>query len=297
MNATAELSVGIVIATLGRAANVATLLDRLAMQSRLPACVVLSMESTQDAPPARAYPFRLIELFGPRGSCQQRNRALDSLPPGIDLVLFLDDDYVPSRRLVAGLVRFFATFPAIAGASGRLLADGVIGPGITPQAAIALVEAEDAREEPPSLSVSPPHPGLYGCNMAYRTAAIGSCRFDENLPLYGWQEDIDFGSHIAGPLVYTDAFYGVHCGEKAGRENNGRRLGYSQIANPWYLRRKGTMPAGFARRLILRSLAANGARLLRPEPWIDRRGRLIGNGLALRDILLGRLDPRRILEL
>ncbi|TCK30666.1 GT2 family glycosyltransferase [Ancylobacter aquaticus] len=297
MTPAAELSVGIVIATLGRAKNVATLLDRLALQSLLPACVVLSMEGAEDAPPARTYPFHLIQLFGPRGSCQQRNRALDSLPPDIDLVLFLDDDYVPSRRLIAGLVRFFAAFPAVSGASGRLLADGVGGPGITPQAAIALVESEDAGEERASLSVSPPHPGLYGCNMAYRMAAIGHSRFDENLPLYGWQEDIDFGSHIAGPLVYTDAFYGVHCGEKAGREHNGRRLGYSQIANPWYLRRKGTMPARFAHRLMLRSMAANGARLLNPEPWIDRRGRMIGNWLAVRDILLGRADPRRILEL
>ena len=297
MNPTFELSVGIVIATLGRAKNVAALLDRLALQSRPPACVVLSMESAEDAPPPRAYPFRLIRLFGPRGSCQQRNRALDRLPPAIDLVLFLDDDYVPSRRLVAGLARFFAAFPAIAGASGRLLADGIIGPGITPQAAVALVEAEDARNEQPSFSVSAPHPGLYGCNMAYRTAAIGNCRFDENLPLYGWQEDIDFGGQITGPLVYTDAFYGVHCGEKSGRERNGRRLGYSQIANPWYLRRKGTMPAGFARKLMLRNLTANVARLLRPEPWIDRKGRMIGNWLAVRDILLKRVDPRRILEL
>ncbi|WP_018389228.1 glycosyltransferase family 2 protein [Ancylobacter sp. FA202] len=297
MNPTIEFSVAIVVATLGRAKNVAALLDRLALQSPLPACVVLSMETAADAPPARDYPFPLISLFGPRGLCQQRNRALDSLPPAIDIVLFLDDDYVPSRRLVAGLVRFFTAFPAIAGASGRLLADGIGGPGITPQAAAALVEAEDARDERPSLGVSAAQPGLYGCNMAYRTAAIGSCRFDENLPLYGWQEDIDFGGQITGPLVYTDAFYGVHCGEKSGRERNGRRLGYSQIANPWYLWRKGTMPAGFAGRLMLRSLAANGARLLRPEPWIDRKGRMIGNWLAVRDILLSRVHPRRILEL
>ncbi|WP_371348956.1 glycosyltransferase family 2 protein [Ancylobacter sp. IITR112] len=292
-----EPSVGIIIATLGRAPNVATLLDRLALQSRAPACVVLSMESAADAPPPRTYPFPLERLFGPRGSCRQRNRALDRLPPDLDIVLFLDDDYVPSCRLIDGVARFFAAYPAISGASGRLLADGIGGPGIAPATAVALVEAEDARQEPPRLSVSPPHKGLYGCNMAYRRAAIGTVRFDENLPLYGWQEDIDFGSRLQGPLVYTDAFYGVHCGEKAGRERNGRRLGYSQIANPWYLRRKGTMPPLFAYRLMLRSLLANTARLARPEPWIDRRGRLAGNWLALREIIAGRADPRRILEL
>ena len=297
MNAATGPSVGIVIATLGRATNVATLLDRLALQSRLPACVVVSMESADDAPPPRSYPFELIRLFGPRGSCQQRNRALDGLPPGTDIVLFLDDDYVPSRRMVADVARFFVAFEDVDGASGRLLADGITGPGIPPEVAVALVDEEDAREPPASISVSEPHPGLYGCNMAYRTAAVGDLRFDEHLPLYGWQEDIDFGSRLGGRLVYTDAFHGVHCGEKSGRERNGRRLGYSQIANPWYLRRKGTMPASFAYRLILRSLAANAGRLLRPEPWIDRKGRLAGNWLAVRDLLSGRADPRRILEL
>lgn len=297
MKASGELSVGIVVASLGRARNVETLLDRLALQSRLPACVLLSLETPTDAPPERPYPFPLIRIFGPRGLCQQRNRALDYLPADIDIVLFLDDDYVPSRRLVAGVARFFATHGDIDGASGRLLADGINGPGIAPRTAVQLVEAEDARGEEPQLSVSAPHPGLYGCNMAYRRASIGATRFDENLPLYGWQEDIDFGGRLAGRLVYTDAFYGVHCGEKAGRERNGRRLGYSQIANPWYLWRKGSMPARFAYRLMLRSLAANAARLLRPEPWIDRKGRLTGNWLAVRDIVIGRADPRRILEL
>ncbi|WP_428031585.1 glycosyltransferase family 2 protein [Ancylobacter sp.] len=297
MTVAPDLSVAIVIATLGRARNVAALLDRLALQSPLPARVVLSMESASDAPPPAAYPFPLTTVFGPRGACQQRNRALDHLPPSIGIVVFLDDDYVPSRHLISGVTSFFTTFPHVAGASGRLLADGISGPAIDPQAAVALVDAEDAQERSPRHSISSPHPGLYGCNMAYRMSAIAGIRFDENLPLYSWQEDIDFGGQIDGPLVYTDAFHGVHCGEKAGRERNGKRLGYSQIANPWYLKRKGTMPKTFAHRLILRSLMANIARVLWPEPWIDRRGRMAGNWLAVWDIFLGRADPRRILEL
>jgi hypothetical protein len=36
---------------------------------------------------------------------------------------------------------------------------------------------------------------------------------------------------------------------------------------------------------------------LRSEPWIDRRGRLKGNLLAMFDVLRGRSDPRRILDL
>jgi len=37
--------------------------------------------------------------------------------------------------------------------------------------------------------------------------------------------------------------------------------------------------------------------LRHPEPWVDRRGRVRGNLMAFRDLLRGRLDPRRILEI
>jgi len=36
---------------------------------------------------------------------------------------------------------------------------------------------------------------------------------------------------------------------------------------------------------------------LRPEPWIDRPGRLRGNLIAIGDLLRGRLDPARIQDL
>ena len=71
---------------------------------------------------------------------------------------------------------------------------------------------------------------------------------------------------------------------------------YSQIANPIYLVRKGTMPRSYAYLLIRRNVAANLLGSFRPEPWIDRRGRLAGNALALADIAIGRISPQRILQ-
>jgi hypothetical protein len=99
-----------------------------------------------------------------------------------------------------------------------------------------------------------------------------------------------------GRLLKCDALAGVHLGEKAGR-TSGKRLGYSQIANPIYLLKKGTIPPDLARRLMRGNLASNLLRSFRPEPYIDRRGRLAGNLLALIDLPRGRLDPRRVLEL
>jgi hypothetical protein len=41
----------------------------------------------------------------------------------------------------------------------------------------------------------------------------------------------------------------------------------------------------------------NLARSLCPEPYVDRAGRVVGNLTAMRDLVVGRLDPQRILEL
>src|SRR6266702_4434472 len=91
-------------------------------------------------------------------------------------------------------------------------------------------------------------------------------------------------------------FRGVHLGIKYGR-TSGVRFGYSQIANPIYLIRKGTMSWQHAKMLMWRNLAANLVRSFHPEPWIDRKGRLKGNLLALVDMAIGRISPHRILQL
>jgi GT2 family glycosyltransferase len=140
----------------------------------------------------------------------------------------------------------------------------------------------------------------YGCNMAVRlqAARIAQCRFDERLPLYGWLEDVDFSRQLArhGQIVKVSAAQGIHLGVKLGRQS-GVRLGYSQIANPIYLSRKGTCPWPQALQMMSRNIAMNLARSLRPEPYIDRLGRVAGNLKAIGDLLTGRLDPQRILEL
>ena len=185
--------------------------------------------------------------------------------------------------------------------TGLLIADGINGPGYDETAAEAMVADHDAATPPTSARdpeiINAGLEGLYGCNMAYRMSAIDGARFDERLPLYGWQEDIDFAARIRGERIKTDAFAGVHRGAKSGRETSGKRLGYSQIANTWYLWRKGTMSFRFAARLAMRNMAANHIKALRPEPWIDRRARARGNWRALLDIVTGRSDPERILTL
>jgi hypothetical protein len=117
------------------------------------------------------------------------------------------------------------------------------------------------------------------------------------LPLYAWQEDVDFAARVRhrGRLVVTDAFYGVHQGVKGGRLA-GVRLGYSQIVNPIYLIRKGTLSRAAGVKLIARNFLMNHTKAFYPEPWIDRGGRCKGNWLGIIDVIRRRDHPKRILS-
>jgi hypothetical protein len=295
-------SIHVVIATVGRAPLVCRAVDLLAAQTRAADGIVIAAVSAQDVAGIEQARGNVRVLFSPKGSCRQRNHALDVLeaetgarPAGgrDGIIVFFDDDFIPAPDYLANVERLFADHPGIVGITGELRADGVRSGGFTIEEAQALLAEPD-----PSPAPMRARHELYGCNMAIRASAAKGLRFDENLPLYGWQEDIDFTSRLGrkGRQVSTGAVTGVHLGASGGR-TSGKRLGYSQVANIVYLKRKGTMRRDFGNRLMLHNVAANALRSLRPEPSIDRRGRLLGNMLAIFDCMRGRVDPRRILEM
>jgi len=285
----------LIVASHGRPDCLARFADRLALQTRAPDRVIFSVAGTADLP--HTLPPEIETVAGAPGLAAQRNRALDRVLGDAEIVAFFDDDFIASCHALDGIQRLFLACPDVVGATGRVLADGVSSAGIPLAEAEHLVDAADAAG-PGDLRPRGDLDGLYGCNMAFRAAAIGATRFDERLPLYGWQEDVDFAARLRprGRLVLSHAFGGVHCGVKAGR-GPGLRLGYSQVANPVYLARKGSMRPLRSARLIARNLIANHLRALAPEPWVDRRGRLRGNWLALGHALSGQLDPEHVLRL
>ena len=289
--------VAVIVASLGRPAALADLLEDLAVQTRPADRIILALTDPADAPPNLGRHSAVDVLVAPKGSCAQRNAALDHLGDTADIVLFLDDDFVPSRFAVERAVQLIEHYPDLAGATGHLVADGINGPGLSVEEARAMLAAYD-RQDAPLIVPSHDLGGLYGCNMVFRATAIAGVRFDERLPLYGWQEDIDFAARARphGRVVKSFAFAGVHRGIKSAR-SSGVRLGYSQVVNPVYLVRKGTMEARYARKIIWRNVIANHVRVFRPEAWVDRSGRLRGNWLAMFDLLRGRVRPERILSL
>ncbi len=288
------------IPTLGRAEILTPTVRALATQTRLPTRVILSVTGPQDYSPnlAASVPFPVDVIEGSKGLCAQRNRILDALDPE-DTILFLDDDFLLAPDYLARLETLFAEHPDIAMFTGKVLADGVVGPGFAHEDGTRLLKSGLTKVKPDDATLSDTWNG-YGCNFAFRASDVAKhdLRFDESLPFYGWLEDVDFSGQLEphGRICQAACLHGVHLGVKVAR-SPGRRLGYSQIANPVYLYRKSTMRSEHARELILRNLASNLLYSLRPRPWADSRGRLVGNLMALWDLARGRLDPGRIREL
>lgn len=283
----------VLIATFGRKEQLVRLLEHLERQERLPDEVVVSAPDETHVPAHKTSAFPISVVFGRRGSSAQRNQALDHASGRFDVITFFDDDFIPDDDYLRILERAFQENQDWAVVMGNVVKDGARTAGLSWAQGLHFLAAERAKG--PAASKAVDYIGAYGCNMSVRAKFVGDLRFDERLVLYGWQEDIDFTSQLRrfGRVVGLSTLRGVHLGLKIGRVS-GERFGYSQVANPVYLIRKGTVPASFALPLMGRNIAANLVRSLWPEPYIDRRGRLRGNLTALAHVLMGRVEPEYI---
>ena len=292
-----KLKISVGIATAGRQTILRETVRHLSLQTRPPdALIICPLPSDGvDAAMFSDFPAPTSVVTGPSGLCAQRNRIL-AAAQDTDIIVFFDDDFLAAPDYLATVESIFSVHADVTGVTGHLLADGIHGPGLSVNQGLELLHSA----QPGPLADFEPRAGTYGCNMAFRMAPIraNQMRFDENLPLYGWQEDIDFSLRQSpfGRTLKCNRLIGVHLGVKSGRAS-GVRFGYSQIANPIYLIHKGTMSWRHAKMLMWRNLAANLVRSFYPEPWIDRKGRLKGNLIALADVVTSRLSPLRILQL
>lgn len=294
----APMKIAVAFATSNRRDILSKTILCLSKQTRLPDQIFVSPAKPEDVDQGQldASLVPVTVLSGPVGLPAQRNTALDAAVDA-DLMIFFDDDFIPAADFIECAALLFERLPDAVVATGRVIADGILGPGFS------FSEGEDLVSRSPHAithEVSDVH-NAYGCNMVVRMGPVRqhALRFDENLPLYAWWEDVDFSRQLSrhGKVVQSSAMRGVHLGFKRSGRTPGRPLGYSQVANRIYLVRKGTVSRSHAWKGILRNLLANLAHVAKPEPWVDRRGRLTGNALALGDLVRGKLTPERILQL
>jgi hypothetical protein len=247
-----------------------------------------------------------VVLSEKQGLTAQRNAGLSHLldargraTHGDFFVVFFDDDFRPAVDWLERCREIFAARADVVGLTGRVLADGAHGESLTEtEAELYLSGERPPRPHWAGGTVDAEIRCAYGCNMAFRDRVVARCRFDENLPLYGWQEDQDFTSRARahGVVVYRPACRGVHLGTRAGRVS-GVRFGYSQVANPLYLMRKGTMGLRKGSLFLLKATLANTIKTILGSERADYPGRLRGNTFALADLMRLRCHPLRVLDL
>lgn len=289
------MKIAVGVATSGRKAILACMIDRLAAQTRKPDHLFLSPATGDDIDMERlsSAPFPVSIISSPKGSCPQRN-AIINAASGMDTLTFFDDDFIPAANYLAEMEALFTADEEIVVATGHVIYDGIHGPGLTVDAADQIIK-EDETPDPAPVIVTTHN--AYGCNMTFRLKPIltHGTYFDEELPLYAWQEDVDLCRRLEpyGKIVKFNRLRGVHLGVKFGR-TSGLRFGYSQIANPLYLVKKRSVSLKWALRLMGGNVASNIVGSIKPPPYIDRRGRLRGNLVALRHLLSGSLDPKYI---
>jgi glycosyltransferase involved in cell wall biosynthesis len=289
----------IIISTRGRPDIVNALVRQIAEQSKPAEHVFVIASRSEDIAGLDQNQDHLTVQIGRTGSALQRNDGLALAGSRFSYIVFFDDDFVPSRFWLERMSDIFESRADIAGLTGTVLADGTTTAGIPLDDARCMVRLRDS--DPTNHGVLHEkfaYGGNMGCNMAFRYSALRTIRFDERLPLYAWLEDHDFRGQIErhGRVVRADDLWGVHLGHKPGRVR-GVTLGYSQIANAVYLAKKGTVPKPYLAKLASKNLLINAVRSFRPEPFVDRRGRLLGNMIAVADLVRGRLAPERVLEL
>jgi len=295
-----SLSVAVIIATKGRPQEVSHLLETLALQTVLPDTIIVSACGPDDVQQSGTFAQNVDVIFGSPGLTAQRNRALALIQAKHDIVVFFDDDFVPSRFWIERIRILFGTQAHIGTATGRVLADAVTAGGMPWSEGQSIVDKADSSDKMPT----PSNYGIqtnspYGCNMAFRLRTIEGLVFDERLALAGWLEDLDFGLRAGarGGMISTDLVWGVHLGVRGAR-SSGVRFGYSQVVNPWYLMKKGIIPRLDACRRIGRGLAGNAVKtVIAQKSHVDRLGRLKGNIIGIRDILIGKWVPEKVAEL
>jgi glycosyltransferase involved in cell wall biosynthesis len=287
----------VVISSLDRPEILHETVQSLQNQTIAPVTVILSLCDAASVLPETVQLPLVRVVLGGRGLTKQRNHGAQAAPAETRYVLFLDDDTELAPEYLERMEGLLDQYPEIVVASGVSAADGLrLGRALTRD------QAKAAARKYPCESGTERAEGAYGCNMFVRKSILEKVRFDEGLLLEGWLEDYDFSVRCRqfGSVVWNRGTCVAHLGVQRLAREQGFPVGYSQIANPYYLWRKQVIPS-FAR-LIFKfwfpalRVSIQGTLHGKP-PWnvtFDYRGRLRGNVQALTDAARHKLAPSRI---
>ena len=224
------MKLGLVIASHGRRDILQQVLVNLMSQCKIPDETVISAVVQTDVPELGTSTANVRTIFGSVGLTCQRNRGISCLIDEVDVIAFIDDDFIVGDNYFRNMEKIFEQDESIVGLNADIAVDGAKSEGFAFEEGLRLVEQYGRRKIAPVIREIT---GRYadGCNglIAFRAAGLGSLRFDERLPLYGWQEDLDFCVALRrlGRIVRTNLVWGVHLGVKRGKGSEVRTRVFS----------------------------------------------------------------------
>lgn len=292
--------VGVVIASTNRPEILEQTLLSLVSRRTLPEATVISLAKEGDCPrniDFLGFPAKVV-YSKTASSCSQRNVGLAALPKTIRFVVFLDDDMEVHDMCMEEVRGIFERNPDLAAFSGCLVANGNIARGDARQ----MLDDHVIPQGMPDYGLLPREwPGLYGCSMCMRKDLVEKEPFDENLPLYAIGEDTEIGFRLRkfGKVGGSARCLVVHLASRSGRVSE-VGVGYAQIVNfIYFLKKRIGLPIckTLWERLVgipFTNLACTMFPTLDRRSAIDRAGRLKGNLLAWRDLVILKIDPRRL---
>src|ERR1700733_3937172 len=89
-----EMKLGLVIPSRGRPDLLKLMLTHLMAQRRIPDIIILSAVDPSDIPDITHIANRTRVIFGGLGLTGQRNRGISCLVDAVDLIAFIDDDFI-----------------------------------------------------------------------------------------------------------------------------------------------------------------------------------------------------------
>src|SRR5690242_12790518 len=141
-----HLNIAVGIPTIGRPSVLRETLAELARQARPPDCVIICATKPADIDGAIEAADTVRLIVSEPGLARQRNAVIAAASEA-DVVVFFDDDFLPHPEYLAAVDHYMTADPRVVVATGRVLADGIGGPGLSTGEARAIL-AEDVAPEP-----------------------------------------------------------------------------------------------------------------------------------------------------
>lgn len=282
-----------VIATANRREILEETIQFILSGTVVPAQIIVVGAKQEDLP--RNPPACVTCHVGCCGLTQQRNLGVSALSDNVDIAALIDDDVFVHEAYSENMLSIFDQNPNTTLVMGHILQNGDIS--LSDARKLILEHQVSAKDRGRYVVTTTTWGGVYGANMVMRKSFLDHTKFDERLVLYALMEDVDIGTQArkSGDVGYYFGAPCVHLRTPGGRIS-AKKLGFSEVMNPVYLARKGSVPWGVViiRRMIRQPLVNLARTILHQDR--EKLERFKGNMIALFFVLRGKIQPEHAIN-